>query len=120
DKKEKEIKEKEIEEKRGTFKLGDLYKMHTYREAILRKEDKKKPLWVIALYPGTKVALYSESLTSIELDVKDVKNDKIIEKDFFSSGGVGALPFTPSLLDDEKYKSWLNNLFDLLLEVENV
>ncbi len=53
------------EEHRGTFKLADLYKMHTYREAIIRrikekdgKTKLKRPVWVVALYPGDILALF--------------------------------------------------------------
>jgi predicted component of viral defense system (DUF524 family) len=69
---EKELDEIKTKEKRGTFVLDDLYKMHTYREAILRKEGKDRPLWVIALYPGETLMLFRE-------DGKEEKNIKEIK-----------------------------------------
>jgi len=42
------------EERRGTFTRGDLYKMHTYRDAIKDASS----VWV--LYPGTEARFYSE------------------------------------------------------------
>jgi len=50
----------ELEERKGTFQRGDLYKMHTYRDALYR--GKCRPEWAIALYPGKpgKVDLYPQ------------------------------------------------------------
>ncbi len=84
------------EERRGTFVLGDLYKMHTYREAIL-KEDKKRPLWVIALYPGNEGEIYLEE--GDEKEIKNVENflSEIIQqiKEEKIKRGVGAIPLRP-------------------------
>jgi predicted component of viral defense system (DUF524 family) len=117
---EKELDEELIkEEKRGTFKLGDLYKMHTYREAIRKKQkDEKdregeKPLWVIALYPGDKIALFSESGEKIKKELKfdkleEVKKELESKKEDFKSGGVGAIPFRPQLFENEEiYKFYI-------------
>jgi predicted component of viral defense system (DUF524 family) len=41
------------EERRGTFKRGDLYKMHTYRDAI----PGARSVWI--LYPGTEFKFFS-------------------------------------------------------------
>lgn len=65
-----EIEEKKLdsikrEELRGTFKLGDLYKMHTYREAIICRTKRgnktilKRPVFVFILYPGEKIAIFT-------------------------------------------------------------
>jgi predicted component of viral defense system (DUF524 family) len=58
----------EQEERKGTFKRADLYKMHTYRDAIPRARS----VWV--LYPGTQERFFS---AGGELD------------------GVGAIPLLP-------------------------
>ena len=43
------------EERRGIFKLADLYKMHTYRDAIIRAQS----VWI--LYPGTETRVHTSS-----------------------------------------------------------
>ena len=43
----------ESEERRGKFRRGDLYKMHTYRDAIRLAES----VWI--LYPGTETRFYA-------------------------------------------------------------
>jgi hypothetical protein len=72
--------EEESEERFGMFKRGDLYKMHTYRDAIPRARS----VWV--LYPGTETRFYStggDMFTS-------VAPGQAIELD-----GVGAVPLLP-------------------------
>ncbi len=84
----KEDKETRDEERRGTFELGDIYKMHTYREAI--RKDGCQPIWVIALYPGDEMILYREDgaeYSSEEKDLEEFLNSSI--------GGVGAIPLKP-------------------------
>ncbi len=70
---EKQLEKREQAEKRGKFVTGDIYKMHTYREALLK--DGERPAWVIDLYPGT-------------IPTKTWKDGK--------SGGVGAIPLKPN------------------------
>ena len=38
-------------ERRGDFQHGDIYKMHTYREAL--RMEGRRPDWAVVLYPGT-------------------------------------------------------------------
>jgi predicted component of viral defense system (DUF524 family) len=45
--------ETDSDERKGTFKRGDLYKMHTYRDAIPRSRS----VW--ALYPGNDLRFFS-------------------------------------------------------------
>uniref|UniRef100_A0A7C3YTE9 DUF2357 domain-containing protein n=1 Tax=candidate division WOR-3 bacterium TaxID=2052148 RepID=A0A7C3YTE9_UNCW3 len=93
---EKRLDEIKTEEKRGTFVLDDLYKMHTYREAILRKEGKDRPLWVIALYPGEIPMLFREDGKEEE-NIKEIKCflKEIIDNKLKKVGGVGAIPLRP-------------------------
>jgi predicted component of viral defense system (DUF524 family) len=98
DKEEREKLDKILdEERRSTFKLGDLYKMHTYREAIRRNND--NPVWVIALYPGDTSILFLESGKRITCGIKDflytVINFSPNNKCFNYLGGVVAIPMRP-------------------------
>jgi len=107
--------ELKLEEKRGTFKLGDLYKMHTYREAI--RKNGEKPLWVIALYPGNEIALFSENGENIREEFKEEKYEEIKKKieekiKDLKSGGIGAIPFCPELFENEKKKEFLYFIFE--------
>jgi predicted component of viral defense system (DUF524 family) len=68
------------QERRGTFKLADLYKMHTYRDAI----RVARSVWI--LYPGTQTKFFSTDghrLTSLA---------EFLPARF---EGVGALPLGP-------------------------
>jgi hypothetical protein len=66
-------------ERRGTFKRGDLYKVHTYRDAILESRS----VWI--LYPGGEFCFYDASgAGSISESPEDLP-DKV--------KGVGAIPF---------------------------
>jgi predicted component of viral defense system (DUF524 family) len=93
--KDKELERIETSERRGTYVLGDIYKMHTYREAILRKEGKNKPLWVIALYPGDEPKLFPEDKQE-KIEIENIYQfiDKILN-DELKVGGVGAIPLKP-------------------------
>lgn len=96
DQKDKDIEDIVQQERRGTFKLGDIYKMHTYREAIRQEpKEKKQPLWVIALYPGTdkKGILYREDKVKQE---KDINEFLLWGKNNINIGGIGAIPLRPS------------------------
>lgn len=72
--------ESKSEERRGFFKLADLYKMHTYREAISRAQS----VWI--LYPGTEGRFYSS------------RGDQASDFDKLSAPleGVGAAPLPPA------------------------
>ena len=59
-------------ERRGVFKRADIYKMHAYRDALLRARS----AWV--LYPGTETRFFPVEPRSASLD------------------GVGAVPLTPA------------------------
>jgi predicted component of viral defense system (DUF524 family) len=67
------------EERAGTFKIADLYKMHTYRDSIPRARS----VW--ALYPGDQFTFFS--LTGKVEDVRLVPETLV---------GVGAVPLVPS------------------------
>ena len=73
--------EDECDEQLGKFKHADIYKMHTYRDAI----DEARSAWV--MYPGSEFGMY-ESRGQARL-VRDVHTlASIVE-------GVGALPSRP-------------------------
>ena len=73
----------EAAERKGTFTHGDLYKMHTYRDAI----PSARSVWI--LYPGTEFRFFDASGgRSVGRSPEDLPN---------SIRGVGALPFTPKL-----------------------
>lgn len=67
--------EEDVEERRGTFKRGDLYKMHAYRDAIPEARS------VRILYPGSEDRFFSP---------KQGHTASLSELD-----GVGALPLRP-------------------------
>ena len=88
-------------ERRGTFKLGDIYKMHTYREAIRRK-DGCRPIWVIALYPGDEMVLYREDgvkYSSEEDNLEEFLNSSKGGAGDSPKGGVGAISLKPEKED---------------------
>jgi predicted component of viral defense system (DUF524 family) len=68
------------EELRGTFKHGDLYKMHTYRDAIRAA----KSVW--ALYPGDEFRFFSENGARLTAPPQSGTSEL---------AGVGAIPLTP-------------------------
>ncbi len=69
----------ETEERQGTFKRGDLYKMHAYRDAI----PDARSVWI--LYPGTDVRYFSEHLAPVTI------SDSLP----MVPNGVGAIPALP-------------------------
>ncbi|MBI3969244.1 MAG: DUF2357 domain-containing protein [Chloroflexi bacterium] len=71
----------EAEERRGTFKRGDLYQMHAYRDAIPRASS----VWI--LYPGTELQLYAKN--GMRLSLLDQCWPQPLE-------GIGAIPLRPS------------------------
>lgn len=72
--------EAERAERAGEFKRGDLYKMHTYRDAI----PDARSIWI--LYPGTEARFYSVNGTRWEDDGRSVPSVPL---------GVGGLPMRP-------------------------
>ena len=71
--------EDEQPERRGVFKRGDLYKMHTYRDALPRA----RTVWI--LYPGTELQFFDEA-DGVIRDAGRVRGD---------AAGVGAVPLRP-------------------------
>ena len=69
------------EELRGTFKHGDLYNMHTYRDAIRAA----KSVW--ALYPGDEFRFFSENGARLSEPPQSRRSQL---------AGVGAIPLTPN------------------------
>lgn len=69
------------EEKRATYRRGDLYKMHTYRDALGARS-----VWI--LFPGRNVSRASFT----PLPLRDVETDAGHET---GPSGVGALPLLP-------------------------
>lgn len=66
-------------ERRGTFKRGDLYKMHTYRDAI----PEARSVWI--LYPGSEFCFYDASGSRPPNKSPEDLPDEV--------KGVGAIPF---------------------------
>ena len=82
------------QEKRGNFLMSDIYKMHTYRDALSSNGSKVK--WVVALYPGDRGKLWHQD-----------------EGKEFSVGGVGAIPLKPSEKpDDSKLSCFLGCILE--------
>ncbi len=86
--------EERDEEERLDYKKGDLYKMHTYRDALKAKA-------VFILYPGNQFQAFGTNGQTYT----DPKN---LSSDF---GGVGAIPLTPL----ESSKPWLQDSIRYLL-----
>ena len=84
-----------VEERRGTFKRADLYKMHTYRDAIPRARS----VWI--LYPGTDFRFYST-------------DGRILGADDLSHAaeGVGAIPLRPEADGTDDLRDALARLLD--------
>ena len=77
---EEDIDARRVQERRGTFKLADLYKMHTYRDAI----REARSVWI--LYPGTEMSFYVIDGTKLK------KATEVVPRQF---DGVGAIPLSP-------------------------
>ena len=88
--------EEAANERRGTFKRGDLYKMHSYRDAI----RDARSVWI--LYPGHEARFFAIDGTCQE-DVKEGFRQPI--------EGVGAIPLIP---DSPEHTQLLNVLRHLL------
>lgn len=77
----------EAEERLGTYKRADLYKMHTYRDAILDARS----AWV--LYPGT--GSRTEFRVKARTRIED-QTGLLVKPDEALLDGVGAVPLYPS------------------------
>lgn len=75
----------------STYKKIDLYKMHTYKDAIIKAKS------VFILYPGEEERFYPKSCEKINLPggLKQVIRDIISPSPIFSDG-VGAISLIPS------------------------
>ncbi len=71
--------EAEAKERRGDFIRGDLYKMHTYRDAI----PDARSVWI--LYPGSEARFFSKN-------GQHWSGDEALHEDL---SGVGAVPLVP-------------------------
>ena len=89
--------EQERSERQGTFKRGDLYKMHAYRDAI----DDVLSVWI--LYPGTAVRLFHSNGTVWSGD--DALGDNVLS-------GVGAVPLSPATGVPADLTTVLNAMLD--------
>lgn len=77
-------------EPEGTFKPDDLYKMHTYRDAV------GGAFAAVAVYPGSERRLYPP-----------------VRDDFIARGGVGAVPLRPRVsYNREAYASEVRGLVE--------
>jgi hypothetical protein len=78
-------------ERRGMSKHDDLKAMHAYRDALQGVGDARGPRWVIALFPGTEVRLYSSSGAGrFENNIDALRS---------AAGGIGAIPAAPGKVD---------------------
>jgi uncharacterized protein len=87
----------EGEERRGIYKRGDIYKMHTYRDAIVNARS----VWI--LYPGTEFSFHSA------LGGAQVKSAESLPA---MVNGVGAIPLRP---DEGRHKA-LDQVIATLLQ----
>lgn len=86
--------ESDQEERRGTFKRGDLYKMHTYRDSIPRARS----VWI--LYPGDVFRFFSSRQSNGSEDGLPEELD-----------GVGAAPIQPG----QQASTQLRDVLEVLL-----
>jgi len=94
DSKDEELTEK-VKERQATFKRADLYKMHTYRDAI----PKARSVWI--LYPGDQARFFSTDGSVMTGNFNFFSNE--IE-------GVGALPLVPTGEKHSELRAVLENL----------
>jgi predicted component of viral defense system (DUF524 family) len=71
----------DADERRGVFKRADLYKMHTYRDAI----PAARSVWI--LYPGTDFRFFARAPGPVATEAAQVP---------MSPDGVGAIPLSPT------------------------
>ena len=70
-----------VDERRGTFKRGDFYKMHAYRDAI----DGARSVWI--RYPGTECRFFPADGAIVESLMDPLPP---------GLDGVGAIPMAPA------------------------
>lgn len=87
------------EERRGTFKRADLYKMHTYRDAI----HGARSVWI--LYPGTEFRHFTADPQAIVTQTITMLGAAAIE-------GVGAIPLAPDEANPSALLGVVRMLFD--------
>ncbi len=80
----KKLDDRELEENASfTFKHGDIYKMHTYKDSIKNVKS------AVMLYPGTEFCMFLEGGKEL-IRIEDIKDTKISDL-----CGVGAIPLSP-------------------------
>jgi len=84
-------------ERKGVFKQGDLYKMHTYRDAIPTAQS----VWI--LYPGTEFRYFAAQATGVTDCAEDLRSPL---------SGVGAIPLSPA----DRERSALRRTLTVLLD----
>jgi predicted component of viral defense system (DUF524 family) len=84
----------EADERTGTFKRGDLYKMHTYRDAITGANS----VWI--LYPGTETRFFSVA-GGVATSWRSLPT---------SLDGVGAIPLVPGTASRDALRAVLEHL----------
>jgi hypothetical protein len=82
-------------ERRGIFKRGDIYKMHTYRDAL----SGTRSVWV--LYPGTESRMYCADGRRLELPAQPIPPE---------AEGVGGLSLRPEDGGDAVFRRILTQL----------
>lgn len=78
-------------ERAGTFKRGDIYKMHTYRDAI----PDARSAWI--LYPGRQFGFFTDSESGVQSGGQLVPSPVELPKEM---EGVGAIPLAPIVGDE--------------------
>lgn len=106
----------EAEERRGTFKRADLYKMHTYRDAI----HGARSVW--ALYPGDEPRFFpaqrhddgggGRTFAGGVADAVAEGDRRALPVSAKGMDGVGALPLMPG----EGSRVWVERWVDMVLE----
>lgn len=89
------------EERRGRFKPEDIYKMHTYLDAISHTQS----AWI--LYPGSDLRFYGRE--GHALSAKGQMPPQVIQ-------GVGAIPMNPGNEEPKELERVLRRILDLPLE----
>ncbi len=79
-------------ERRGDWKNADLYKMHTYRDAL-----SPRPAWVVILFPGTERAMFAAHASGRRAHWDGGPLGSWLSA--HPSGGVGAWPLIPTEAD---------------------
>lgn len=88
----------------GAAKLVDIYKMHTYKDALGLK-------FSILLYPGTKWCLYGKTMEKETPRKYETKSD--FERISPHIEGVGYVPLVPGVERELEFKQILKNLIAL-------